>query len=438
MKTLLSGATIVTCDESEVIHAPGDLVFDGDTIDYVGSAYDGPYDVRLACHGKLLMPGLINAHTHSAMVLLRGLADDVDLMGFLQQRVWPREASLTPHDVYTGSLLAGIEMLKGGVTCYVDMYFMEDALARAALSVGLRALITPAIIDIPGMADRLGSWEQQLNRVLVFVDDWNGIDDRISCGFGPHAPYTLPLEALKAIAVEARRLDVPVNIHLVETAGERDGFKALGAGSTALVLSDTGFFSARTIAAHSVWLDPGDIEIYRDYQVGVAHCPQSNAKLGSGIAPIAALLAAGVAVGLGTDGAATNNNLDLWEEIRLAPLLAKVSALDPRPVTARQALTMATRLGAKAIHMPDVGSLSVGKRADMLLLDAEDTTMVPVFEPSGYISHLAYSAGRELVESVWVGGRQVMKDREVLTVDECEVKRAAQDSAVSLMERALV
>lgn len=436
MKTLLSGAVIVTCDEHHTVHANGDLVFEDDRIIYVGPSYDGEYDVRQVVTGGLLMPGLINAHTHSGMSILRTLADDVDLMVFLEERVWPRETNLTAEDVYVGSRLSAIEMLKGGITSFTDMYFYEDALLRAALDTGIRTLITPTIIDVPVWAPVLGSWEQQLERALNFCRRHDGEAGRIHTGLGPHAPYTLSLDALDRIATEARALDVPINIHLVETAGERDSFNSRGIGSTAHALDDIGFFEGKVIAAHSVWTDQGDLEIYRDHRVGVAHCPQSNAKLGAGIAPLADMLAHAVNVGLGTDGPATNNNLDLWEEMRMAPMLAKVSALDPKVVPATQALAMATRVGALAIHQPQLGVLAPQYKADVLLLSLDDTTVVPIFEPATYFSHLVYSVTRDLVRSVWVNGRQVVRDHEVIGVDEQQARREAQAAALSLSARA--
>jgi 5-methylthioadenosine/S-adenosylhomocysteine deaminase len=425
----------VTCDETNTIYAPGDLVIEDNHVEFVGQRYSGDHDARVDGNGRLLMPGLINAHTHSPMTIFRSLADDVDLQVFLQERVWPREVVLTPEDVYAGSLLANIEMLKSGVTTSVDMYFWEDDLARAAVDSGIRTLITPGILQAPAWEPILGTWERRTEAVLQFCRRWDGRAGRVTTGFGPHAPYTLPLEALAEISQVARGAGFPVNIHLVETALERERFNAQGRGSTAHALEEIGFFDAEVIAAHSVWLDPGDVSIYQRKRVGVAHCPQSNAKLGAGVAPLAAMLAAGVRVGLGTDGAATNNNLDLWEEVRLAPLLAKVTALDPKPVPAVAALGMATRTGAEAVHLPGIGSLQPGFRADVVMLTLEDTTAVPVFGPDTYVDHIVYSMGRELVDSVWVDGCQVVKGGEVLTVDERAARAAAQRAAEAVSNR---
>src|SRR5579884_1678785 len=434
MRTLLAGAVVVTCDASHTIHIPGDVLIDGDRIAYVGPSYSGPYDRRIDAGGCLVMPGLINAHTHSPMTLFRSLADDVDLQVFLEERVWPREVVLTPEDVYAGAALAAVEMLKSGVTTYADMYFWEEQLAQAALDVGIRSLQTPGILESPAWEAILGTWERRLDRVLSFCRDWEGRGGLIHTGVGPHAPYTLPLEALREIAGEAHRRGLLVHIHLVETQREQREFNARGQGSTAQILEGIGFFDGPVLAAHSVWIDDGDELIYARHGVAVAHCPQSKAKLGSGIAPLARLLARAVVVGLGTDGAATNNNLDLWEEIRLAPLLAKVSALDPKPVPAGQALAMATRQGAAALRLPAVGTLEEGKKADVILLNL-DETIVPIFTPSTYIDHLVYSGGRHLVDSVWVNGRHVVDGGHVRTVDEEAVRAAAQRAALAVSRR---
>jgi 5-methylthioadenosine/S-adenosylhomocysteine deaminase len=436
VKTLISGAVILTCDSEHTVIPHGDLVFDEDRITYVGPSYDGQYDIRIPATGKLLLPGLINAHTHSGMSIFRSLADDVDLMVFLEERVWPRETKLCAGDVYAGSLLSSIEMLKAGVTTSVDMYFFEDALVRAAVDSGARTLITPTVLDVPAWTPVLGSWEKQLERALAFCRQWEGHAGRIHTGVGPHAPYTLSLDALVEIAGETHARGLPVNIHLVETEGEREQFNSRRLGSTVSALQDVGFFNGPTIAAHSIWLDDGDIEIFRHQDVGVAHCPQSNAKLAAGVAPVVAMLRGGVHVGLGTDGAATNNNHDLWEEVRLAPLLQKLAHKDPKQLPAPEALWMATRIGALAAHLDELGVLATGFHADVVMLDIGDTQAVPIFGPETYISHAVYAFGSRMVESVWVEGRQVVKDGEILTVDEERARAHAQSVALDLSARA--
>jgi 5-methylthioadenosine/S-adenosylhomocysteine deaminase len=435
MKTVLHGGVVVTCDQAGTIFTPGDVVMDGDRIAYVGEAYEGIYDVRLSVAGRLLMPGLINAHAHSGMSILRTLADDDDLMAFLERRVWPREVLLTSEDVYAGSVLSAVEMVKCGITTCVDMYFFEESLAQAAIDVGLRALITPTVLDVPIWTSVLGSWERQLERAIAFCSEWEDRAGLIRTGIAPHAPYTVGLDVLKEIAAEGHRLERPLNIHLVETALERANFNAEHGQSTVCALRDIDFFAGPVIAAHSIWLDDGDIDIYYRHGVGVAHCPQSNAKLAAGIAPLAALLSAGVQVGLGTDGAATNNNVDLWEEMRLAPLLAKVIASDPKLVPASQALALATSMGARAVHLPDIGSLQAGLKADILVIDVDEAAAVPVFTSDSYISHLVYSLGARHVESVWINGKIVVEGGSVQTVDEAEVRHGAQRTALALSER---
>jgi 5-methylthioadenosine/S-adenosylhomocysteine deaminase len=435
VKTLLAGGVVVTCDAAHAVYPDADVVMDGDRISYVGPSYSGQVDRRVDASGFLIMPGLVNAHTHSPMTLFRGLADDVDLHVFLQERVWPREVKLTPDEIYAGSVLAGIEMLKSGVTSYVDMYFWEHDLARAAVDVGIRAMITPAILDSPAWEPILGSWESRTQDVLRFCREWEGREGRIHTGFGPHAPYTLSLEALSDIAALARDSGFPVHIHLVESELERDQFNARGIGSTAAALESIGFFDGPVLAAHSIWIDDGDLDIYRRKGVGVAHCPISNAKLGAGIAPTADMLAHELQVGLGTDGAATNNNMDLWEEMRFAPLLAKALALNPTLLPSRDVLWMATRMGARAAQLDGVGELTAGCRADIVMVSLSDTTTVPLFAPSNYVDLLVYSMDRSLVTHVWVAGRQVVDAGVVTTVDEESARAAAQRAADAVSRR---
>lgn len=437
MRTLLSGAIVLTCDEQHTVHSPGDVATDDGVISYVGPKYAGEYDERVDLAGQLLMPGLVNAHTHTPMSLFRGLADDVDLEVFLNERVWPREAKLSGDEAYAGALLSHVEMLKSGVTTCVDMYFHEDELARAALDSGIRTLITPGILEAPALAAMLGSWERRMAQVLDWCVRWNGVSGRIHTGLGPHSPYTLSLDALSDIAFEARNAELPMHIHLVETRQEREAFNARGFGSTVVALRNVRFFDSPVLVAHSVWIEDRDIEIYAAHGVGVAHCPRSNAKLGAGVAPAAAMIAAGVPVGLGTDGPATNNSLNLWNELALAPLLAKAVGLDPTLLSAEDALWAATRLGARAAGLSSVGVLAEGYAADIVALSLDHTTATPAFDPGGrgYIPMLVYAGGRELVESVWVHGKQVVRDGEVLTVDEAQVRREAQRAALELSAR---
>ena len=435
MRTHLFGGVVVTGDADHTVYPSGDVVLEDDRISYIGTRYPGDCDRRVDASGFLVMPGLVNAHTHSPMTLFRGLADDVDFQVFLHERVWPREVVLTPEDVYAGSVLSGIEMLKSGVTSYVDMYFWEEELARAAIDVGIRAMITPGILDAPSWEPILGTWERRTQVVLDFCRRWNGVEGRIHTGFGPHAPYTLSLAALAEIANVASSSGFPLHIHLVETELERNEFNRRGLGTTAQALERIGFFDVPVLAAHSIWVDDHDLDIYRRKGVSVAHCPISNAKLGAGIAPAARILARGIEVGLGTDGAATNNNMDLWEEMKFAPLLAKAVSLDPTSLPAREVLRMATSLGARASRLEGVGELTAGYKADLVMVSLSDTTAVPTFHHQSYIDLLVYSMDRSLVHSVWVNGRQVVDAGEVLTVDEEAARAAAQRSADAVSQR---
>jgi len=434
MKTLLSGAVVVTCNESHDVLKPGDVLIEDDRIAFVGPKYEGDYDQKVHLGGYLLMPGLINAHTHSSMTLFRSRADDVDLRTFLQERVWPLEAKLTDEDAYVGSLLSAIEMLKSGVTCYVDMYFFEEGLVRAALDTGIRAVITPGIIEVPGLVKALGHWDQRTNTVIDFCRRWENYTGRIHTGLGPHAPYTLPFEALKEISSEAKRNDLPVHIHLVETKEERDNFNSKGLGSTVGALEEAGFFEAKVISAHSVWIEEGDEHIYARHHTGVAHCPISNAKLGVGVAPINRMLSAGVNVGLGTDSAASNNNLNLWEELKFAPLIAKAVSQNPLVISAEQALWMATRLGAIAIHRSDIGVIANGMKADIIALDIDRPEFLPATTASDYVHHLVYSANKDMVKHVWVNGSKVVENGQLLMLDEAETIKKAGVVAARLLE----
>ncbi len=438
MRTLIRGAVVVTCDADHTVLSQGDVVIEDAHLVYVGSAYEGEYDHLVPAQGKLLMPGLINAHTHTPMSLFRGVADDVDLRTFLEERAWPREARLTSEHVYAGSSLSLLEMLKAGVTTYVDMYFYEEDLTRAALDSGLRAIITPGILEAPGLTSVLGSWEQRTRQVLDFRERWEGREGRITTGLGPHALYTLPLEALAAIATEARQAQALTHVHLCETRQEVAEFSARGLGTPVAALASVGFFEGKVLAAHSVWLDDQDIQTYAAQGVGVAHCPLSNAKLGAGVAPVPRFVASNINVGLGTDGAATNNSLDLWEEMRFAPLLAKAVGLDPTLLPAREMLWMATRRGALAINRPDLGALVPGYKADLLLLRLDDTTTTPILDEQSYVGHLVNSMTSRLVDSVWVNGQLLLSGGEVLRTDEEKVRARAQRAGEELSGRASV
>jgi 5-methylthioadenosine/S-adenosylhomocysteine deaminase len=403
---------VVTCDHDGRLLRPGAVTVEDGSITSVGAPPAGEH-VRL--HG-LLMPGLVNCHSHSPMTLFRGAAEDLPLQRFLQEVLWPREAKLTDEDVYWGMTLACAELLRNGVTTSCEMYVHEQAILQAVLDAGTRCLLTPGVMHVPGWLD----WRERLDTVAAFHDAERGRHDRVEVGIAAHAYYTLPPEALEAIAAAARERDALVHVHIGETEEE---------SGHAAALAGLGFLDGRVLAAHSVWLTDEELGLYREHDVAVAHCPQANAKLASGVARLADMLALGLRVGLGTDGPAGNNDLDLWEELRLAPLLAKLQTRDAAAVPAPEALALGTRGGAAALGLP-VGALEPGRRADMLLLRLDDLAFVPLVEERDLLSHLLWSASSRLVESAWVEGEQVVAGGRATRVDEerarTEVQRRAR------------
>jgi 5-methylthioadenosine/S-adenosylhomocysteine deaminase len=391
---------VVTCDAEARVFRPGSVTIEDGAITAVGRETEGE---KLA---GLLMPGLVNCHCHSPMTLFRGAAEDRPLMRFLEEVLWPREALLTDEDVYWGMTLAAAESLRNGVTTTCEMYTHEEAILRAVLDAGTRCVLTPGVIELAAWNM---TWERRLADVLAFHDAHAGRHDRLELGIAAHAYYTLPPEGLQAIAAAARERDALLHIHVAETEQEAEHPARL---------AELGVFGGRVLAAHSVWLSDGDLRLYREHDVAVAHCPQANAKLASGVARLADMLELALRVGLGTDSAAANNDLDLWEELRLAPLLAKLQTRDAAAVPAPDALALATRKGAEALGRRDLGALEPGRRADMILLRLDDVVFAPIVEERDLISHLVWSASSRLVESVWIEGEQVFAGGRALRVDE--------------------
>lgn len=427
---------VVPCDESMSVYAPGAVDVDADgRIGWVGPAADAPSlpdGGRVREVGGLLLPGLVNAHAHSPMSLLRGQGDALPLSRWLTEVMWPREALMDADDVYHGMLLATAEMLRFGVTTSVEMYFHHSAIARAVDESGARCVMTPGVVVAPGW-ERFGPWEKQVEYVERMHDRYHA-HPRIDVGFGPHSAYTLPAEAIAAVGDRARDLGLPIHIHLAETQAEGDEVSARhGGASVPAVLADLGLFDRNDVlAAHAVWLSDEDIELLDRYGVAVAHCPGSNGKLASGIARVRDLRAAGVTVALGTDGPASNNDLDLWEEMRLAALLARLREHDPTALSAADVLGMATRDAATALGRADIGVLASGRWADMVRLDLADPGFVPVLSDVDLLAHLVFAAPRRCVRDVWVGGEQVVADGECLRVDVAAAGRRAQDAAARL------
>ncbi len=380
--------------------------------------YAGRRHLELSQHAVL--PGLINLHTHAAMTLLRGLADDNTLMQWLKQHIWPvemREAS--PEFVYDGTLLACAEMLAGGITLFNDRYFFPEAAARAALDAGMRAALGMIVVDFP--SPYAADPADYLSKGLALRDALRA-EPLLSFCLAPHAPYSVSDKALMQVATYANELDLPVHIHLHESQDEVTQSEQADDGRRPLArLQELGLVGPNLLAVHAVHMREAEIDVLARHGCHVAHCPSSNLKLASGMAPIAKMLASGVNVGLGTDGAASNNRLDMFAEMRQAALLAKAVAGDATVVPARQALTMATLGGARALGLDAlIGSIAPGKAADLIAVDFSRPELTPCYDP---VSHLVYVAGRQDVSHVWVGGE--------LLVEEGVLTRAALRTAAA-------
>jgi 5-methylthioadenosine/S-adenosylhomocysteine deaminase len=374
-----------------------------------------PGDVVIEAGEKLAFSGFVNAHTHLAMVLFRGLADDVPLGSWLRDHVWPIEAKLTPEDVYWCSLLALAEAIRSGTTCVADMYFHTDEVGRAVEESGLRALLSYGVI-----ADALdGKGRAELRIARDVVERWEGAaEGRIRTAISPHAVYTCGDDVWREAAEMARDLDVPIHTHLAETRHEVASCREKTGKSPVAFLEELEVLDAAVLAAHCVHVDEADIASMAQHDVRVAHCPKSNAKLGSGVAPIAELRKAGVPVGIGTDGAASNNRLDMIEELRAAWILQRGHHEDPVRLTGEDVVRMALEGGRTAVGLPETG-FYVGAPGDVVLLDGRRSHSWPPHDP---VSLLAYAASSADVTHVIVDGRLLMKDGELLTIDEERVQ----------------
>jgi 5-methylthioadenosine/S-adenosylhomocysteine deaminase len=438
---LLTNALVVTMDEQFTVYAPGSIAIVGSEIAAAGDVAP-TFEARetIDCNGRVVMPGLVNAHTHAPMALLRGLADDLRLDVWLMGYMMPVEREFVrPAFVTLGTRLACAEMIRSGTTCFADMYYFEEAVAEAAAAAGMRALCAQTVLKFP--SPDAASYEDALAASRAFIEKWRG-HPLIVPSVAPHAPYTCTAEIFRSCAELAAEFDVPLHTHLAETAHEVERSRKEHGMPVVPWVKKQRVFDARVLAAHCVHVDEGEMRSLHDARAGVAHNPASNLKLGSGVAPVAKMLELGVNVGIGTDGPASNNDLDMFEETRLAALLAKGVSGDPTAVPARTALAMATRLGARAMHLGDVtGSIEAGKRADLIIVDLDRSHVLPRFErdPNAVYSQLVYAAKSTDVVDVMCDGRWLMRDRQLLTLDEAELKAAAHDMArridVFLMQR---
>ncbi|HLX24817.1 MAG TPA: TRZ/ATZ family hydrolase [Usitatibacter sp.] len=423
--TLIFAAHVIPVEPRGVLADHAVAVKDGRIVAIVPSAsaqaqFDAREVVRLERH--VLIPGLVNLHCHAAMALMRGMGDDTPLMTWLQEHIWPAESKhVSDEFVHDGSLVAMAEMLRAGVTCVNDMYFFPEATARAALRIGMRASLGVIAIEFPSAyaADA----HEYLKKGLATRDAYRG-ESLLTFALAPHAPYTVGDETLKRISVLAEELDLPIHCHVHETRGEIEQGIAQHGVRPLERLRKLGIVGPRLIAVHSVHLEEHELDLMARQGVFVAHCPSSNLKLASGIAPIAAMRARGVHVGVGTDGAASNNRLDVLTEMRTAALLAKGASGDASVVPAVEALEMATIESARALGLEGrIGSLAPGKAADLTAVDLSSIETLPTYDP---LSHLVYAAGREHVTHVWVDGRARLADRSIVGIDTVDIADKAR------------
>lgn len=430
---IIAGDHVVTMNANRDIIENGAVAVDNGVIVAIGTAEDiqSNYTAHETLDGdrRVVMPGLINGHSHAAMTLLRGVADDLALMDWLNNYIFPAEVEFVDSEfVRIGTELACWEMIRGGTTTFVDMYYYPDTIAGVVEQCGMRALISATVID--QRSPDAESASDSISKGSAFIDRWKGRHSRITPIFGPHANYTLNAEQLAATRQAAIELGVPISIHMSESPFELQYSKDTFGMTSIEMYESIGFFEGPTIAAHVVWPTEKEIPILVERKVGVIHNPTSNMKIASGISPVTEMLAAGVRMGLGTDGAASNNDLDLWEEMRLAAFLQKVDRMNPEVLPAIAVLSMATDGGATAIGLDTVvGSLEAGKRADVIQVAFDDVHHVPTYD---VVSHLVYVTDEQDVASVVVDGKVLMRERELLSIDTDRVGREAAALAADI------
>ena len=431
MTQRLVADAVFAVDGEDRVLAPGGIEVDQGRITWVGDPWQEPPErgTEVLELGGILMPGLVNCHGHSPMTLVRSAGDGLPLDRWLTESVWPREGRMEDEDVYWGMVLGAAELLGNGVTTTSEQYRHPDAVARGLLDAGIRAVYTPAIFDVPGTGD---TWEVLLEGACRLFDEMEGKEERLQIGFGPHAAYTVPPEALTAVAVEARRRDALLQIHLSETKAECAVVRERYGTSAPQLLARHGVLEGRVLAAHAVWLEDGDLSVLAEHDVAVAHCPGSNGKLGSGVAPLTQYLERGMRVGLGTDGPASNDDLHLWDEMRLCALLARATAADPSVISTRTALRLATRGGAEALGLP-VGSLEVGRQADVIRLRTDDPRFVPATSDDELLGHLVWAGAGYLVTDVWVSGERVVEDGQCTRFDAAQARAEVAQRARRLL-----
>lgn len=423
---IIEGDYVVTMNSDMQVIRDGVVVVDDGQIVDVGlvSELRRRYQPKEIIEGKgrVVMPGLINGHSHAAMTLFRGIADDLSIYQWLNEYIFPAEvAFVDPEFVRVGTQLACWEMTRGGTTTFVDMYYHSAVIAEVVNDCGMRAMVSATVIDqkSPDSEDAADS----LNNARKFVEQYQGKYERVIPIFGPHANYTLNTDQLKQTRSAADALKAPISIHMAESGFEMDYAREHYGQGSVTMFNSIGFLDGPTIAAHMVWPNDQEIDILAKKQVGAIYNPTSNMKTAAGIAPIAKMLAAGVNVGIGTDGSASNNDLDMWEEMRIGAFLQKVSGMNPELLKAKEVLAMATINGAKAIGLADrIGSIEPGKLADLIQVSLDDVHHIPIYD---VISHLVYVTDEQDVVTVVVNGQVLMRDSKLLLINEALVRKEA-------------
>ncbi|CAN7587081.1 amidohydrolase [Paenibacillus sp. LjRoot153] len=418
-KTIILNGNFISNKEDKT-SIKGCMVIEASQITYIGAEVPEPienYDEVIDGTNKLYMPGLVNTHGHAAMSLLRGYGDDLALQVWLEEKMWPMEGKFTSQDVKWGTRLSILEMIKGGTTTFVDMYDHMNEVALAVEESGMRGVLTRGVIGLcpPDVQTA------KLIEATEFAKNWHGkADGRITTMMSPHAPYTCPPDYIERIVQAAHDLNLPIHTHMSETRREVEGNVEQYGARPVAHLEKLGVFTRPTLVAHGVHLNDEEIAILKQYDVRVSHNPGSNLKLASGVARLPELLRAGVKVSLGTDGAASNNNLDMFEEMRLAALIHKGVTGDPLAIPAKEALLLGTRMGAESIWLEDVGLLEPGMKADFIALDIDQPHFLP---KTDFVSHIVYSACAKDVVDVCVDGKWIVRKGECLTLDEEKIKR---------------
>src|SRR5580658_1670874 len=424
---LVTGGTVVTMDAQKRVIEDGAVAVRGDTIIAVGSRaeIEGQFDAAkiIDARGTLILPGLINGHAHAAMSLFRGIADDLALDDWLQKYIFPAEArNVTDEFVTWGTRLGVLEMLRGGITTYADMYYFEDVVARATKEAGMRGVLGETIIDFPAPDNK--TLPQAFAYTQKFLDHWKG-DPLIVAAVAPHSMYTCSEKTLQDAAALARHNGAPILIHIAEAPFELEQSRNKFGLTPVAYLSRAGILGPDVVGAHCVWVDQADIATLTHFGVGCAYNPSSNMKTAAGVMPVVEMLASGEAIGLATDGAASNNSLDMFEEMDLAPKLQKLARMDSRALPAEQVVALATITGARALHLDkQIGSLEPGKKADLILVDTSAPHSTPMYN---VYSQLVYALKANDVRTVIIAGKIVMEDRQMLTQNETEILAKANE-----------